>query len=357
MDSTTLGRKPTKRIKIGNVAIGGDEPVAVQSMTNTKTANVNATVGQIKALQEAGCEIVRVSVPDKESAAAFREIKAKVDIPVVADIHFQADLAVAAIKAGADKIRINPGNIGGSREVAKVVEAAGNAGIPIRVGVNSGSISKEIRARPDSMAEKLVASALENVALLEGMDFKDIVLSVKSSDVPQTVEAYRLLSWQTDYPLHLGVTESGSLESGAIKSAIGIGLLLAEGIGDTIRVSLTADPVHEIDVAKQILQALDIRRFGPEIISCPTCARCEVDLIPIVELLEKHLKNSPKLVKVAVMGCIVNGPGEAADADIGLAAGRGKGVIFSHGRAIKTVKESEFLPELIEIIDKYEARQ
>ncbi|MDP1808573.1 MAG: flavodoxin-dependent (E)-4-hydroxy-3-methylbut-2-enyl-diphosphate synthase [Actinomycetota bacterium] len=355
MNSAT-GRKPTKQINIGKVIIGGGFPIAIQSMTNTKTADVEATVTQIKALQKAGCEIVRVSVPDRPSAAAFKDIKAQIDIPIVADIHFQADLAVAAIKAGADKIRINPGNIGGPEDIAKVVYAAAAADIPIRIGVNSGSLSKQVRARPASTAEKLADSALENIGLFEESGFDNIVLSVKSSDVMETVKAYRLLSAKTDYPLHLGITESGTLETGAIKSAIGIGLLLAEGIGDTIRVSLTAEPVHEIDIAKQILQALGIRRFNPEVISCPTCARCEVDLIPIAEQLERHLKTHSKLVKVAVMGCVVNGPGEAADADIGLAAGRGKGVIFSRGLAVKTIKETEFFAELIKMVDEFEVK-
>ena len=347
-------RKPTRQVKVGRVAIGGGAPVVVQSMTNTKTHMVDETVAQIRALRAAGCEIVRVSVPDPASAAAIPAIKAAIDIPLVADIHFQADLAVAAIKAGADKVRINPGNIGGRDETAKVVEAAAKASVPIRIGVNSGSLSKEIRATDAPPAEKLARSAIENIELIEGLGFNDIVVSVKSSSVTETVEAYRLLSEETDHPLHLGVTESGTLESGAIKSAIGIGILLAEGIGDTIRVSLTSDPVHEIETARQILQALDIRRFSPEIISCPTCARCEVELIPIAEQLEKHLKSSTKIVKVAVMGCVVNGPGEAADADIGLAAGKGKGVIFSHGRAVKTVTESEFLSEMLRSIDEFE---
>jgi len=353
MNSST-GRKPTKRIRIGKVIIGGGFPVAIQSMTNTKTADVEATVTQIIALQETGCEIVRVSVPDCESAAAFKEIKAQIDVPIVADIHFKADLAVAAIKAGADKIRINPGNIGGPEDIRKIVDAAGTAGIPIRIGVNSGSLSKQVRARPNSMAEKLADSALENISLLEESGFDNIVLSVKSSDVLETVKAYRVLSGKTDYPLHLGITESGTLESGTVKSAIGIGLLLAEGIGDTIRVSLTAEPVREIDVAKQILQALGIRRFHPEIISCPTCARCEVDLITIAARLERHLKGCNKLVKVAVMGCVVNGPGEASGADIGLAAGRGKGVIFRRGLAVKTIDETDFFSELIKMVDEFE---
>ncbi len=349
----SISRKSTRQVKVGGVAIGGGAPIAVQSMTNTKTFDVEATVAQINALEAAGCEIVRVSVPDERSAAAIPALKEAIDIPLVADIHFQAGLAVAAIEAGADKVRINPGNIGGQEETAKVVEAAAAAGIPIRIGVNSGSLSREIRESPAPMPEKLARSAIENIELVESLGFDKLVISVKSSNVMETVEAYRLLSAQTDHPLHLGVTESGTLERGAVKSAVALGILMAEGIGDTVRVSLTADPVHEISIARQILQALDIRRFSPEIISCPTCARCEVDLIPIAERLDDHLKSSTKIVKVAVMGCVVNGPGEAAEADVGLAAGRGKGVIFAKGKPVKTIGEADFAAELLKAVDDF----
>lgn len=350
--SASFSRKATKRIRIGNIVIGGGSPIAIQSMTNTRTSDIGATVGQIGRLRDAGCEIVRVSVPDEESAAAIARIKADIDMPLVADVHFRAELAVAAIEAGADKIRINPGNIGAAGDVAKVVEAAAKAGIPIRVGVNSGSLTKAIRSQEGTMAQKLFLSAMENIAVIEALGFDQMVVSVKSPDVMEAVAAYRLLSSETDYPLHVGITESGTLESGSIKSAVGLGILLAAGIGDTIRVSLTADPVHEIHAARQILQSLGIRRFFPEIISCPTCARCEVDLIPIAEKLENYLKSSSKLVKVAVMGCVVNGPGEAADADIGLAAGKGKGVIFKGGQAQKTISEDRFLEELIKAVEE-----
>lgn len=346
-------RKPTKKITIGETVVGAGHPVAIQSMTNTDTKDVGATLAQIAALEAAGCEIVRVSVPDRASARALAEIKKAIRLPLVADIHFKAELAVAAIEAGADKVRINPGNIGSRERVRLVVAAAAAAGIPIRVGVNSGSISKSIRARPVAMAEKLVLSALENIAVLESFGFDDIVVSVKSPDVPEAVDAYRGLAERVSYPLHLGITESGTLETGAVRSAVGLGALLAQGIGDTIRVSLTADPVHEVRVARQILQALNLRRFHPELISCPTCSRCEVDLIPVAEKVEAHIRALAKPIKIAVMGCVVNGPGEAQDADIGLAAGRGKGVIFLKGRPIMTVDEGDFAGQLMRMIDEF----
>ncbi len=326
--------------------------MVIQSMTNTKTNDIRATSAQIEALVAAGCELVRVSIPDNESLAALPALIEAATVPLIADIHFQAELAVKSIEAGVAKIRINPGNIGARDRVASVVRAAKEAGVPIRVGVNSGSLSKAVRALDVPPAEKLVASALENVRLLEELGFEDIVVSVKSSDVTETIEAYRSLARQVDYPLHLGVTESGTRETGALRTAVALGALLADGIGDTIRVSLAADPVEEIDVAKQILQAVGARRFYPEVIACPTCARCEIDLFPLARELEDRLKKSGKLLKVAVMGCVVNGPGEAADADVGLAAGRGKGVIFREGEAIKTVPEREFLAALMEAVDE-----
>ena len=323
-------------------------------MTNTKTSDVDQTVEQILRLEAAGCEIVRVSVPDEKSASAITLIKSRVGIPVVADVHFRAELAVEAIKAGADKVRINPGNIGSSDRVRMVVEQAARSGIPIRIGVNSGSISKEAREMDAPMSKKLVKSALEYVDLVESMGFSDIVLAVKSANVVETIEAYRDLAKKTVYPLHLGVTESGTLLKGSIKSAIGIGVLLSEGIGNTVRVSLAADPVHEIQVAQDILQALGLRAFHPEVIACPTCARCEIDLIPLAERVDEALRSSSRKIKVAVMGCVVNGPGEAAEADVGLAAGKGKGVIFSRGEAVKTVVETDFFTELMTAIDDFE---
>ncbi len=337
----------SKEITVGSVKLGGANPVAIQSMTNTKTSEVDVTVEQVLELESAGCEIIRVSIPDQESALALANIKSKINIPIVADIHFRAELAVQAINSGADKVRINPGNIGDEAGVRSIIEAAKEAKIPIRIGVNSGSIGKELRSKDLPMSEKLVLSALEYVDLLESMDFFDMALSVKSSSVPDTIDAYRGLAKATRHPLHLGVTESGTLLNGAIRSALGIGVLLEEGIGDTLRVSLAADPVHEVHVAKEILQALGMRAFHPEVIACPTCARCEVDLFSIAEKIEDYLKFSKKTIKVAVMGCVVNGPGEAADADIGLAAGKGKGVIFVQGQSIKTVKEKDFFDELV----------
>ncbi len=341
----------TKRILVGTVPIGGGSPVAIQSMTNTRTSDIESTLSQIGELEKAGCEIIRVSVPDDDSADALPSIKAGTRIPIVADIHYRADLAVRAIEAGVDKVRINPGNIGDRDGVRAIVKAAKRAGVPIRVGVNSGSLSKRIRALDISPPEKLVASAIDNIELLEEFGFRDIVVSVKSSGVMETVDAYRRLAGQVDYPLHLGVTESGTRTTGSLRSAVGLGVLLADGIGDTIRVSLAADPVHEVDVAQHILQAVEVRQFRPEVIACPTCARCEVDLFPIAEALEAYVAKSGQAIKIAVMGCVVNGPGEAADADIGLAAGHGKGVIFKHGKPVKTVVEGEFLNELIGAVD------
>lgn len=351
MGTDKIRRRESRTIKVGGVAIGGGAPIAVQSMTNTRTADVKQTLAQMSQLEAEGCEIVRVSVPDKDSARAISAIKEATSIPVVADVHFQAELAMAAITAGADKIRINPGNIGGKNELLKVVEAAGEAGIPIRVGVNSGSLGDEIRLREAPMADKLVASAMRSVSLLEDAGFRQIVISVKSSTVLETVAAYRKLAGQLDYPLHLGITESGTLVSGCIKSAVGLGILLAEGIGDTLRVSLTADPVEEIRAGQQILQALEIRLFRPELISCPTCARCEVDLIKIASEVETRLMSLRQPCRVAVMGCVVNGPGEASHADIGIAAGQGKGVLFKRGQKIGVIPEDRFVDALFEALD------
>lgn len=337
-------RKKTRVIHVGPVAIGGDNPVAVQSMTNTDTRDISATVAQIRRLEEVGCEIVRVAVLDVAAARAISEIKKAIFVPVIADIHFDWRLAVASIQAGADGIRINPGNIGGAKRLSQVVDAARDRGVPIRVGVNAGSLEKDIRAKHGGATpEALVESALRNVDLIRERDYEAIKISIKSSDVPTTMEAYRLLSEQTDFPLHLGVTEAGGLIAGTVKSAIAIGGLLREGIGDTFRVSLTRDPVEEVAVAYEILRALKIRHRGPEIISCPTCGRCEIDLFSIARAVEERARTIAEPIRIAVMGCVVNGPGEAREADVGLAGGKGVGIIFRGERIVRKVKEEELL--------------
>ena len=342
----------TKKIRIGKISIGGDSPITIQSMTNTKTADVKSTVKQIKELEKSGCEIIRVAVPDIKSAEAIKFIKDNINIPLVADIHFDYKLAIKSIENGADKIRINPGNIGSEQKVLEVVNAAKHYGIPIRVGVNSGSLEKEILEKYNRPTpEALVESALKNVQLLEKHGFEDIVISVKSSNVVENIETYRLLSKKTNYPLHLGLTEAGTILSGTIKSSIGIGVLLLEGIGDTIRVSLTDDPVNEIKVAKEILKSIGLKR-GLEIVSCPTCGRTNIDLITLANKITESLSSIEKPIKVAIMGCAVNGPGEAKEADIGIAAGVGEGLIFKKGKIIKKVKEDELLDSLIEEIEK-----
>ncbi len=328
-------RKNTQQINIGSVKVGGNAPVAVQSMTNTYTQDVIATVSQINQLSKAGCEIIRVAIPDMEAALAVKKIKKQIDIPLIADIHFDYRLAIASVENGADALRINPGNIGSKTRVEKVVRCAKDNGVSIRIGVNSGSLEKDIEKDLGNGAIAMAKSAERNIDLLRGMDFHDIKLSVKASDVSRTVEAYRLVSSQTDLPLHVGVTEAGGLIAGISKSAIGIGMLLAEGIGDTIRVSLTRDPVEEIRTAWEILRALDIRKRGVEIISCPTCGRCRIDLFDIAEKVEKALLACKVPVKIAIMGCVVNGPGEAKEADIWIAGGHGTGVILKKGQLIK----------------------
>lgn len=337
---------------VGSVAVGGGAPVAVQSMTSTKTIDVKATISQIRQLEAAGCEIIRLSIPDEASVKAFKEIKRETEAPLVADIHFQWKLAVAAIKAGADKVRINPGNIGNEQGVRAIVETAGEFDIPIRIGVNSGSLSDKLRESDMTLAEKLVASAMESIKLIESMGFTDLVISAKAFSVPETIATYRALAKRIAYPLHLGITESGTLESGVVRSAVGLGILLAEGVGDTIRISLSADPVHEVYAAQQILQALELRQFHPQLISCPTCARCEVDLIPIANEIEAYLKKSNRSIKVAIMGCAVNGPGEARQADVGIAAGKGKGVLFKRGEPVKTISEDAFIDQLTKMIEE-----
>ncbi len=349
-----IRRKKTREIKVGNVTIGGSAPVIVQSMTNTYTQDIESTVRQIKQLENAGCEIVRVAVPDEEAASAIAAIKKQIVIPLIADIHFDYRLAIASVKAGADGLRINPGNIGGEKKIKAVVDTAKASDISIRIGVNSGSLEKDLLKKyKGATAEAMVESALRHIDLMRSFDFHALKLSIKASDVPRTVEAYRRLSEETDLPLHVGVTEAGGLYSGIVKSSIGIGMLLAEGIGDTIRVSLTRVPVEEIRVGYEILKALNIRQHGPDIISCPTCGRCNIDLFEITEQVEKALLTNPHPIKVAIMGCVVNGPGEAKEADIGVAGGDGTGVLFKKGKVIKKFPQDQLAGVLLKEIDKF----
>ena len=343
-----IKRKNTKKIYIGNVPVGGDAPIVVQSMTNTDTRDWESTIRQIEQLTEVGCEIIRVAVPDMEAAEKLAKIKSMIKIPIIADIHFDYRLAIASLKAGVDGLRINPGNIGGIEPTRKVVSLAKERKVPIRIGVNSGSLEKHLLEKyGHPTPEAMVESALGHVKILEDLGFDLIKISLKSSDVLQTVEAYTLLSDRVDYPLHLGITEAGTLVSGTVKSALGIGILLFNGIGDTIRVSLTSDPVEEVIVAYHILRALRLRERGVEIISCPTCGRTEIDLIPLVEKAEKELSKIRTPLKVAIMGCVVNGPGEAREADVGVAGGRGVGILFKKGKVIGKVKENELLSTLL----------
>ena len=343
----------SRQIHVGSVAVGGGAPVSIQSMTNTPTHDVEATLSQIRALAAAGCEIVRVAVPDERAARAIGALKAGSPVPLVADIHFDYKLALIAAEQGIDKIRINPGNIGSADRVEAVAKACMERHIPIRIGVNGGSLEKELRAKYGGVtAEALVESAMGHVALLNKFDYDDIAISVKCSDVPLTMAAYRLLSEQTDYPLHLGVTEAGTPSMGMVKSAMGIGGLLCMGIGDTIRVTLTADPVEEVYAAKKILKAAGLRNEGVNLIACPTCGRTRIDLIPLAEEVERRLANCEKNITVAVMGCAVNGPGEAAAADIGIAGGRGEGLIFRKGEVLYKVPEDRLLDALMEEIGK-----
>lgn len=343
-----MKRDETKVIQIGNVKIGGGNPVAIQSMTNTKTEDVEATVAQILALEKAGCEIIRCAVPTMEAAQALREIKKQIHIPLVADIHFDYRLALAAIENGADKIRINPGNIGAEDRVRAVVEKAKEYQIPIRVGVNSGSLEKELVEKYHGVtAEGIVESALDKVHMIENMGYDNLVVSIKSSDVLMCAKAHELISEQCIYPLHVGITESGTLYSGNLKSAVGLGIILYQGIGDTIRVSLTGDPLKEIKSAKQILKTLGLRKGGIEVVSCPTCGRTKIDLIGLANQVETMTGEFPDLdIKVAVMGCVVNGPGEAKEADIGIAGGIGEGLLIKKGEIIRKVKEEELLSVL-----------
>ena len=341
-----------RQIQVGSVRIGGDAPVSIQSMLNTKTTDVEGSLAQIRALKAAGCQIARLAVPDMDAAKGFREIVAASPLPLVADIHFDYRLAIAAAEGGAAKIRINPGNIGGKERVKAVVDVCKEKHIPIRIGVNGGSLEKNILERyGHPTAEALVESALGHVALLEEQGFYDICISMKSSSVPVTMAAYRLMDRKTDYPLHLGVTETGTEHMGVIKSAIGIGGLLCLGIGNTLRVSLTADPVREVIAAKEILQAAGIRQEGPEFISCPTCGRTQIDLIGLASEVERRLQGMNKPITVAVMGCIVNGPGEAREADVGIAGGKDCGVLFAKGKKLKTLPYDQLADALMEYID------
>lgn len=349
-DSSKIRRKKTRKINLGGVPIGGNAPVTVQSMTNTDTCDVKDTIAQINELTEAGCEIIRIAVPDQEAADAIPEIIKGISLPLIADIHFHYQLAIDAMKHGAAAIRINPGNIP-REKIREVIKVAKERDVVIRIGVNAGSLQKDLVLEYGGVtAEALVASALKNIELFEEEGFQNIKLSLKSSDVPVMIEAYRLISEKTDYPLHLGVTEAGTLVDAAIKSALGIGTLLYQGIGDTIRVSVTGNPVLEIPIAYGILRSLKIRKVGPEIVSCPTCGRCQIDLLGLTGKIEKALAGRKEYLKVALMGCVVNGPGEAADADIGIAGGKGFGMMFKKGVAYKRVDEKDFVPVLLEEI-------
>ncbi len=345
----------TKKIRIGNLFIGGGEDVKIQSMCNTRTKDVDATISQILSLEKLGCEIIRVAVPDEESAKAIEKIKEKIHIPLVADIHFDHRLALLSMERGVDKVRINPGNIGSEEGVRKVALMAKEKNIPIRIGVNSGSVEKELLAKyGHPTPEAMVESAKKHIDMLTKYDFYDICVSLKASSVPKTIESYRLFSEKYDYPLHLGVTEAGTLFGGAVKSAIGIGSLLSDGIGDTIRVSLTAEPEKEVMVAKEILKALELRRFGATLVSCPTCGRTSIGLIPLAKKVEEYISGIDKPITVAVMGCVVNGPGEAREADIGIAGGNGEGLIFKKGEIVKKVSEDSLFEELVKEIEAIE---
>ncbi len=344
-------RRNTRQICIGNVKIGSNAPISIQSMTNTQTQDVKATVEQIHSLEKAGCEIIRVAVPDMEAAVAIKKIKSQINIPLIVDIHFDYKLALASAKAGADALRINPGNIGAPHKIKAVVDCAKDHGIPIRIGVNAGSLEKDIEKRLGTTSEAMVESALNNIHILEDLNFNEIKVSLKASDVGRTVESYRLLSNKTDVPFHIGVTEAGGLYAGITKSAIGIGMLLSEGLGDTLRVSLTRDPVEEVRTGYEILRALGVRSRGPELISCPTCGRCQVDLFNIAEEIEKALLERSSKIKVAIMGCVVNGPGEAKEADIGIAGGNGKWILFKKGKVIRKIDQNELVDQLLGEID------
>ena len=345
-----MTRRISRPLRIGNVTVGGDAPIVVQSMTKTDTRDIPATINQIKELEDCGCEIVRVAVPDKEAAESIAAIKKSVSLPLIADVHFDYRLALAALQAGVDGLRLNPGNIGDKEHIAKVVAAAKEREVPIRIGVNAGSLPANFQ--PDTPpAERMVNMALEQIRLMESLDFSLLKVSLKAFDVPTTIQAYQMIADKMPYPLHLGVTEAGLPRTGAIRSAIGIGILLYQGIGDTIRVSLTAHPCEEVFVAYEILKSLGLRQRGPTLVSCPSCGRAEVDIIALAEAVSKRLEKISKPVKVAVMGCMVNGPGEAKDADVGIACGKGKGAIFRKGEVVGTASEENFLEALMAEVD------
>lgn len=346
-----ISRRKTRQISVGSVKVGGDAPISVQSMTKTDTRDVRKTVRQIRCLEEAGCEIVRVAVVDENAAVAIAEIKKRVKIPLIADVHFHAPLALKAMESGADGLRINPGNIGGKDRLKTIVTEARARSIPIRIGVNAGSLERDLLKRfAGATAEAMVLSGLRSIEYLEDLGFNLIKVSLKASDVPRTIEAYRLFSKKSDYPLHLGITEAGKGSGAIVKSAIGIGFLLSEGIGDTLRVSLTGDPVEEVRVGYEILRALRIRERGVEIISCPTCGRCEVDLAPLVKKIEREVQSIATPMTVAIMGCVVNGPGEAKEADVGIAGGKRAGVLFRKGKIVRKLKEEDFASVLLKEI-------
>ena len=348
-----IQRRKTRQIQVGGVKIGGDAPIAVQSMTNTKTQDAAATLAQIRKLADLGCDIIRCAVPDMDAALALKEITARSPIPVIADIHFDYRLALQALESGVDGLRLNPGNIGGSENVRAVVEAAKPRQVPIRIGVNAGSLPKDLLEKyGHPAAEALVEAAWRHIRILEEMDYGNIKVSLKCHDVPLTLDAYRLLAGQCDYPLHVGITEAGTVHSGLIKSAVGIGTLLAEGIGDTIRVSLTGDPAEEVKAGFEILKALGLRQHGPTLISCPTCGRTSINLEKLAAQVEQRLADMPEPISVAVMGCVVNGPGEAREADVGIAGGKGEGLVFRKGEILKKVPEEELVPSLFAEIDK-----
>ena len=348
-----ITRRKTREVQVGNIKIGGDNPIAIQSMTNTDTRDVKATLVQIRELEEAGCDIVRVAVVNEEAAKAIKEIKKNSSIPLVADIHFDYRLALIALENGIDKLRINPGNIGEASKVKKVVKEAKERNVPIRIGVNSGSLEKDIYEKYKAVTpEGLVESASRHIRILEDLDFQDIIVSIKSSDVLLSIEAYKRFSEHYDYPVHIGITESGTYNTGSIKSSVGLGILLYQGIGDTLRVSLTSNPVDEIRVGEDILKSLDLfKKARIEFVSCPTCGRTEIDLMDIAQSIEKTCRNIKKDIKVAVMGCIVNGPGEARDADIGIAGGKNRAVLFKKGEILRTVDEKDIISEVLKEID------
>jgi len=351
-----MTRRISRPLRVGRVTIGGDAPIVVQSMTKTDTRDIPATVNQIKELEDCGCEIVRLAVPDREAAKALAIIKKSVSLPIIADIHFDYRLALAALKGGVDGLRLNPGNIGDREQIARVVAAAREREVPIRIGVNAGSLPANFKPRAP-LAERMVSMALEQIRLMESLDFSLIKVSLKAFDVPTTIRAYHMIADKVPYPLHLGVTEAGLPRTGAVRSAIGIGILLYQGIGDTIRVSLTANPCEEVFVAYEILKSLGLRQRGPTLVSCPSCGRAEVDIIALAEAVNKRLEKTRKPIKVAVMGCVVNGPGEAQDADVGIAGGKGKGAIFRSGKVVAAVGEDRFLQALLAEIEALNQRE